>query len=176
MADTHKDLDYLRYFHASEHSLKDKDSLKNQSFFQYQTRALALVSVPVCLQMAHISLLNRPNFGVQCSFVRQLKAIACIGSFTMIWYERSQLQKKWRYYDRLYPEPTQLQKSLVTEAEVYQIRDKMGIQEKTLAEKSIITPEVQRTYTQLYQLPPNSFAEPDHDPNPPIIKEHYGKS
>ena len=29
MADTHKDLDYLRYYYASEESLKDKDSLKN---------------------------------------------------------------------------------------------------------------------------------------------------
>ena len=29
MADTHKDLEYLRYFYASEESLKDKDILKN---------------------------------------------------------------------------------------------------------------------------------------------------
>ena len=29
MADTHKDLDYLRFYYASEESLKDKDALKN---------------------------------------------------------------------------------------------------------------------------------------------------
>ena len=29
MADTHKDLDYLRFYFASEESLKDKDILKS---------------------------------------------------------------------------------------------------------------------------------------------------
>ena len=70
MADTHKDLDYLRYFHASEHSLKDKDGLKNQAFAAYQNRVLALCALPACLQFAHISLVNRPQFLVTCSYVR----------------------------------------------------------------------------------------------------------
>ena len=176
MADTHKDLDYLRFFHASESSLKDKDVLKNQAFSQYQNRVLTLCALPACLQTAHIFFLNRPQFLATCSYVRQLKALAFIGSFSMVWYERTQLEKKWSYYDKLYPEPTQLQKSLVTEAEVYQVRDKLGIKEKTLAEKSVLDPETRRTYSQLYQLPPLRTAEPDYDPNAPSIKTHYGKS
>ena len=36
MADTHKDLDYLRFYCASEESLKDKDLLKNQAFEKYK--------------------------------------------------------------------------------------------------------------------------------------------
>ena len=36
MADTHKDLDYLRFYYASEESLKDKDLLKNQAFEKYK--------------------------------------------------------------------------------------------------------------------------------------------
>ena len=35
MADTHKDLDYLKFFYSSETSLKDKDILKNQAFTKY---------------------------------------------------------------------------------------------------------------------------------------------
>ena len=35
MADTHKDLEFLRFFYSSEESLKDKDILKNQAFQQY---------------------------------------------------------------------------------------------------------------------------------------------
>ena len=35
MADTHKDLEWLRFYYASEESLKDKDLLKNQAFAQY---------------------------------------------------------------------------------------------------------------------------------------------
>ena len=36
MADTAKDLDYLRFYFASEESLKDKDRLKNQAYMKYQ--------------------------------------------------------------------------------------------------------------------------------------------
>ena len=32
MADTHKDLEFLRFFYSSEESMKDKDILKNQAF------------------------------------------------------------------------------------------------------------------------------------------------
>ena len=35
MADTHKDLDYLKFFYSSEESLKDKDILKNQAYTKY---------------------------------------------------------------------------------------------------------------------------------------------
>ena len=35
MSDTHKDLDYLRFYFASEESLKDKDLLKSESFNEY---------------------------------------------------------------------------------------------------------------------------------------------
>ena len=32
MADTHKDLDFLRFYYSSEDSLKDKDILKSEAF------------------------------------------------------------------------------------------------------------------------------------------------
>ena len=59
MADTHKDLDFLRYFHASESSLKDKDRLKAEVFEDYQKRVSLLAFIPLGLQVAHISMLNR---------------------------------------------------------------------------------------------------------------------
>ena len=52
------------------------------------------------------------------------------------------MEKKWSYYDRFYPEPTQLQKSLVMEAQIHKEREARGIlDEKTLEEKKIIDPE-----------------------------------
>ena len=66
---------------------------------------------------------------MQCSYVRQLKVLAMIGSFSMCWYERMQLEKKWNYFNRLYPEPTQLQKSLIAEAQVYALRDEQGLKD-----------------------------------------------
>ena len=46
MADTHKDLDYLRFYYSSEESLKDKDLLKYEAFTDYQKRVASLFSVP----------------------------------------------------------------------------------------------------------------------------------
>ena len=49
MADTHKDLDYLRFFYSSEESLKDKDILKNQAFSSYEKNVAMLFAVPAGL-------------------------------------------------------------------------------------------------------------------------------
>ena len=49
MADTHKDLDYLRFYYASEESLKDKDLLKNQAFEKYKQNVALLFAVPAAL-------------------------------------------------------------------------------------------------------------------------------
>ena len=52
MADTHKDLDALRYYFASESSLKDKDRLKNAAYADYKTRVVALASLPAFSNLA----------------------------------------------------------------------------------------------------------------------------
>ena len=116
MADTHKDLDYLRFYHASEDSLKDKDLLKNQAFEKYKRNVAVLFAVPAGLQIAHISTINRTSQGPLFRSVRQLKVLAFLGSFACFWHEKLSLEKKWTFYNKFYPEPTQLQRSLVTEA------------------------------------------------------------
>ena len=63
-----------------------------------------------------------------------------------MWYEKMQLEKKWTYYDRFYPEPTQLQRSLVNEAYIYKIREEKGIKDEELNEKQIIDPETSKIY------------------------------
>ena len=49
MADTHKDLEYLRFFFASDESLKDKDILKNEAFTKYQHNVAMLFLAPAAL-------------------------------------------------------------------------------------------------------------------------------
>ena len=49
MADTHKDLEYLRFFYASDESLKDKDILKAEAFTKYQHNVSLLFLVPAAL-------------------------------------------------------------------------------------------------------------------------------
>ena len=146
MADTHKDLDYLRFYYSSEESLKDKDLLKSQAYLDYQTRVAALFSVTAFFQVAQISTVNRASHNHLYKYFRHLKIASLIGGFASVWYEKMQLEKKWTYYDRFYPEPTQLQRSLVNEAYIYKIREEKGIKDEELNEKQIIDPETSKIY------------------------------
>ena len=123
MADTHKDLDLLRFYYSSEESLKDKDLLKSEAFTEYQRRVATLFSIPAVLQLAQISTVNRSSHVNLYKYFRNLKVASLIGGFACVWYEKMQLEKKWTYYNRFYPEPTQLQRSLVKEAQIYKIRE-----------------------------------------------------
>ena len=105
-----------------------------------------------------------------------MKLFSLMGAFACVFYEKSLLEKKWQYYDRFYPEPTQLQKTLVQEAYLIKERDARGFVDKTLEEKKYIDPETERLYNQMYQLPPQRFPEAEVDVNPASVKAHYGKS
>ena len=86
------------------------------------------------------------------------------------------LKKKLTYYDRFYPEPTQLQRTLVQEAEVYKKRQQMGLQDRTDEDRTFIDPETLKNYERMYRLPPSTGYNPQKDPNPATIKSHYGAS
>ena len=176
MADTHKDLDYLRFFYSSEESLKDKDILKNQAFNKYQRNVSVLFSVPILCQLAEISNINVPHKVSMYKYTRQLKWFALLGAFGASFLEKVTLDKKMKYYDRFYPEPTQLQRSLVQEAQMFKEREARGIREKTLDEKKFIDPETEKMYQQMYMLPPQRNPEAETDQNPAAIENHYGKS
>jgi hypothetical protein len=46
MADTHKDLEFLRFFYSSEASMKDKDILKNQAYEKYHKNTSMIFMLP----------------------------------------------------------------------------------------------------------------------------------
>ena len=146
MAETHKDLDYLRFYYSSEESMKDKDILKSEAFTEYQRRVAALFSVPAFFQLAQISTVNRTSHAHLYKYFRHLKIASLIGGFACVWHEKMQLEKKWTYYNRFYPEPTQLQRSLVSEAQIYKTREEKGLEEETLSEKQILDPETSKIY------------------------------
>ena len=154
MADTHKDLGFLRFYHTSEEALKDKDALKNAAFDKYRQNCAMLFTIPAFLQVAQISTVNRPSHAALFKYVRHLKVLALMGSFACIYNEKMTMEQKWQFYNRFYPEPTQLQRSLVTEAQIYIERDQQGIKEESLQEKSYIDPETQKRYEQMYSLGP----------------------
>ena len=64
-----------------------------------------------------------------------------LGSFAAIYMEKLSLEKKWDYYDKFYPEPTQLQRTLVEEAYMMKEREARGLTEESMEDKRVIDPE-----------------------------------
>ena len=108
MADTHKDLDFLRYYHASEESLLDKDLLKANAFKKYNNNLNVLFAIPAVLQVMQITRFGKQSAYKQYQFIRSLKIYSLTGSILCALYEKEKLDKQWKYYNRFYPEPTQL--------------------------------------------------------------------
>ena len=160
MADTTKDLEYLRFFHTSQEALKDKDILKTKAFESYEQKVNVLFAWPAVFQVAQISQLNRPSRLQYYKFFRNMKIFTFFGSFAMVMHEKMLLEKKWRYFDRFYPEATQLQRTLIAEAEVIRDLDARGLlKERSIEDKSYIDPDTEKIYESMYQLPPQRFPD-----------------
>jgi hypothetical protein len=87
------------------------------------------MSVPFFFQMWQIGLTGNEASVSLYRKVRFFKTASLIGAFAFGAYEMHKLQNKWTYYNRFYPEPTELQKGLEREALMFK--------ESTFAEKSI---------------------------------------
>ena len=64
-----------------------------------------------------------------------------MGAFAAVWMEKTSLEKKWDYYDKFYPEPTQLQRSLIEEAAMFKEREARGLTDESTEDKKYIDPE-----------------------------------
>ena len=52
--------------------------------------------------------------------------MALVGAFAMAWNEKLLVEKKWAYYNRFYPEATQLQRQLINDANVIKQQEFLG--------------------------------------------------
>jgi hypothetical protein len=101
-----------------------------------------------------------------------LKMLAFFGSIGMGSYEMILMRKQWTYYDRFYPEPTELQKTLFRDAMMFKesMYSETSVQDKLLKLES---PEVRQMYSQMYQLPPQRYSDPDEQNiNAPDHSQH----
>ena len=64
-----------------------------------------------------------------------------MGASACMFNEKLTLEKKWRYYDRFYPEPTQLQKVLIAEAQIWKKLDQQGFDELNVEDQLVLDPE-----------------------------------
>ena len=80
------------------------------------------------------------------------------------------LEKKWTYLNRVYPEPTELQKTLYRDAMMFK---EQKYQEKSIEERTKLDATTVKIYEQMYRLPAQNTLEPDEDVNAASIKTHY---
>ena len=78
-----------------------------------------LFAVPVLFQFWQISLTNVSDKLALYKQVRMFKSAAIIGAFSLGLWEFSTLRKRLTFYDRFYPEPTELQRKLNQEAAIF---------------------------------------------------------
>ena len=88
MADTTKDLDYLRYYYSSEDSLKDKDILKTQAFQKYERNVAAIFTLPAAFQVLQISQINRPSRIQMYRFFRNMKLFSLFAGIAVVMNEK----------------------------------------------------------------------------------------
>ena len=116
MADLMKDVNYLRFYYGSDDASKDKDSCKNKAFEQYCVKMQVLFAVPVGFQMWQISVTNVVEKAALYKRIRHFKCAAMLGAVTLGMWEHVNMRKRMTFYDRFYPEPTELQRKLNMEA------------------------------------------------------------
>ena len=120
--------------------------------------------------------MNTPSKAGLHKWFRQCKFVAFFGALAAIGHEKYMLDKKFAYYNKFYPEPTHLQRSLVQEAQMFKKREALGIPEKSMDDKKYLDPETQKKYEQFYMLPPQRNPEAEQDQNPAVVGSHWGKS
>ena len=119
MADLMKDVNYLRYYYTSDDASKDKDWCKNDAYQQYSRKVNALFFAPMGFQMWQISLANVAEKAALYKQVRVFKLVSFVGACSLSLWEFTNLRKQMTYYDRFYPEPTELQQKLSAEAAIF---------------------------------------------------------
>lgn len=172
MADLIREANYLRFYHTSEDAMKDKDFLKNEAHIKYTNKVSTLLSIPLFAQLWQIGLVNNEAKTALYKQVRMFKTVTFGGALAFGTYELIRMRKQWQYYDRFYPEPTELQKTLYRDAMIAR-EDNLRVAsvEERLAE--LENPSTKQVYAQMYQLPPQRYPDADDNPNAPDHKEHH---
>ena len=171
MADLMKDVNYLRFYHSTDDQQKDKDFCKNSAFDQYNRKVQLLFAAPLALQAWQISLANVAGRVDMYKRVRWFKTVAAAGAYSLSLWEYSQLRKKMTFYDRFYPEPTELQRRLGEEALLFKEQAyKQESNEERI--RKLADPDKILNYAQFYMLGPQTHIIAEEDINAADHQQH----
>ena len=151
MSDLTDRVNSLKTNFVSQGSLRFKDSEKEASYNQYGQK-LTLFFLPVFgLQFWQLNLFNQVEKAALFQRVARLKWLSALAALSMGTYELFELDKKWLYIDRKYPEQTQYQRDLKKEVEMMKLRNKLSQGEN---ESQVYKLQKLMNYKQMYMLPP----------------------
>lgn len=108
MADLIKEANWLRFYYQSDDAVKDKDLLKDKAFLKSSSKIDALFLVPFGFQLWQLSLINHEASLSLYKKVRYIKTFTFWGALVLGSFEILSMQKQWTFYNRFYPEPTEL--------------------------------------------------------------------
>ena len=169
MSDLIKEVNYLRFYFTSDDACKEKDWCKNDAYAQYCNKMRALFGIPLVLQIWQISATNVAEKAALYKNVRMFKSVAMLGACSLGMWEMVNLRKKMTFYDRFYPEMTELQKKLNLEALMFK---ESAYKEESVEERmqKLEDPEKVLKYSQFYMLAPQNhiiaeeeFEGPEHE-------------
>merc|ERR1719498_256381 len=151
--------------------MKDKDFLKDQAIEKYSLMTGPYMAVPFALQIWQIRLANHEQHALMYSRVRMAKIGTFAAAMIGLGYEMTKLRKKMTYYDRFYPEATELQKTLLLEAQMYKEENftPTSMEEKMA---KVEDPQLRQIYSSMYRLAPQSDGAPDDMMNAGGEKKH----
>ena len=116
--------------------------------------------------MWQIGLINTGNEALYKK-VRMFKTVTFFGALTLGAYEYVRLGKQWQHAERFYPEATQLQSTLRTEAMIArEHRPRIPTVEERMLE--LENPATREKYSQFYQIKPQRHMDGDKDINAPM--------
>lgn len=99
--------------------------------------------IPLGFQVWQLLLVNQHEHAALYYKVRVLKALTFGAALLLGVREKFELEKQWTYLNRFYPEPTELQKGLIRDAELFKL---LQLQPKGIEERQEIDSETARIY------------------------------
>ena len=168
MSDLQGHLERMKLFYVDSNSLRLKDLEKHDAYVSFSQKLHWMWVFPVGATFWQASLTNVTGKAGQFATVKAVKWCMFVGALTFGFMEYHNLNQKWRFLNRYYPEATQYQRSLETEAQMFKEQQLQEVPYKNVKYTGVVAGHL---YDQMYQLPKMVNVNPDWDVNAADIKE-----
>ena len=156
MSDLSSRLNRLKQFYITKGSVREKDLQKEETYVKYCNAVSLGLAFPLGFQIYQIFLINKPDNVAKYNKIRQLKWASVMVATGLGLYHLFDLDKKWEYLDRFYPEKSEYQKNLAREAEMFVLRGKQEA-------KTSFTNSETDVYKKMYSLGTHKSVKPVKD-------------